>query len=672
VESWFRAWCLLAVVGTTPACHLVFGHTPGAVDVAPDTSLPDRPIGLEHRDARDAAIDAPSELAIAKPDAPRPDAPKLDAPKPDAPKPDAPKPDGPKKDLSGPDKGILCATATGDEVCTNGWCWQHPRPQGNTLHAITRIGSTRFAVGLRGTILRDQGQGWKPMSSGTTVDLYGVHGLATNAVYAVGATGTVRFWNGSSWNAFEPAPPASVVSTLRAVRKVGIELVAVGDGGLTLRFDGSKWNQAPAGTANLHAVWGDGVSDTVLVGGDSGLHRLLAGSWVPESPPAGTPSMKVRGLMGSPPAIYAVGVGGAAWRFNGSTWAEESSGTPNDLEDVAAAGSTVIAAGYSVVTERSATGTWTASSPPTRPLFGVDLDGTVATVVGWYGTIAQRESGSWSPNGERFRHLHAVWGNGTVWFAVGDDGTVLRRSAGVWQLQTSGTPVSLRGVWGAAPNDVYAVGDSGTILHYNGTSWTSMVSGRSEPLHGIVGTSASELFVVGGSGTTGLVLRRSGAGAWLPVHSTSQPLKAVSASAPTNVVVVGTAGIARRWDGSKWISLPSVGENLVSVSTRGPNDTWALVAWSGAAGAAKVHHFTGGTSWASTILPAAPLSAKAILATNTEVLVVGEGGYAASNLGGSWNTRDLGTSHGINALWPAGPFITAVGDGGGILQRCSP
>lgn len=642
-----RACFLLALLGAAPACHLVLGHRgqQAAGDLGPS---------LEGgRADRTPIRDAPGEQ----------DASELDARgKADSAFKDLPGKEAASKDLPGADEGTPTTCAVNvDAVCTNDWCWQHPLPQGNTLRAITHVGSTQFAVGVRGTILRKQAQGWKRMSSGTTVDLNGVHAAAANKIHAVGAAGTVLVCDGNAWSSFQPAPATN--AGLQAVQQVGNELLAAGAGGLTLRFAGGAWDLKLAGTSNLHAVWGDATSTTMLVGGDAGIYRLTAGSWKPE--PTMT-SIAVRGFGGSAPAIYAVGAQGAVKRWDGSGWKEESSDTPNDLEDVTSSGSATVAVGYGgVVTERSASGTWTASSPPTRPLFGVDLDAAGLTVVGWYGTIARRENGSWTTNSASTQHLRAVWGDGATWFAVGSEGTILRGSAGVWQGQPSGTSQTLRGVWGSSATDVYAVGDTGTILHYDGAGWTPMSSGTNQNLRGIVG-SATEVFAVGG-GPGGIVLRRVSGGSWNQVHTTPNSLLAVAASAPTNLVAVGTTGLAVRWNGTAWVSLPSAGETLVSVSTRGPNDTWALGTWSG--GAAKVHHFQG-TAWSPAGLPPANLTVSAILATPKQVLVAGEGGYAASNLGGSWKPIDLGTAHGIAGLWQAGNLITAVGDGGGILQYC--
>jgi len=76
------------------------------------------------------------------------------------------------------------------------------QPMG-TSAAITTIWgtptlSTIYAVGHQGHIWSNGGTGWTGMSSGTTEDLYGV-GSFQGEIHAVGARGTIRRLNGSSW-----------------------------------------------------------------------------------------------------------------------------------------------------------------------------------------------------------------------------------------------------------------------------------------------------------------------------------------------------------------------------------------------------------------------------------------------------------------------------------------
>jgi hypothetical protein len=68
-----------------------------------------------------------------------------------------------------------------------------------------------------------------------------------------------------------------------------------------------------------------------------------------------------------------------------------------------------------------------------------------------------------------------------------------------WTPQASGSPQSLRGVWGTAGNAVFVVGDAGEILHYNGTVWARQSAGASIDIRGVWGSSPTDVFAVGGA-----------------------------------------------------------------------------------------------------------------------------------------------------------------------------
>ena len=64
--------------------------------------------------------------------------------------------------LRGPlEKAPLCSE--------DGWCWSHPLPQGNSLHAVCSMSAdVAWAVGDEGTVLKttDGGQNWGRQVSG--------------------------------------------------------------------------------------------------------------------------------------------------------------------------------------------------------------------------------------------------------------------------------------------------------------------------------------------------------------------------------------------------------------------------------------------------------------------------------------------------------------------------
>ncbi len=87
-----------------------------------------------------------------------------------------------------------------------GWIWQNPLPQGNTLNDVYFVDSnTGWQVGEAGTILftDDYGESWTRQVSGTTDDILGVTFIDSNHGWAVGENGLILHTNngGNDWSA---------------------------------------------------------------------------------------------------------------------------------------------------------------------------------------------------------------------------------------------------------------------------------------------------------------------------------------------------------------------------------------------------------------------------------------------------------------------------------------
>lgn len=81
------------------------------------------------------------------------------------------------------------------------------------------------------------------MSSGTTRDLYGVWGTGPSNVYAVGASGTIRRYNGTTWSYVSSgtsytlrAVCGSGATSIFAVGRQADARCLVGAGGACRRF----------------------------------------------------------------------------------------------------------------------------------------------------------------------------------------------------------------------------------------------------------------------------------------------------------------------------------------------------------------------------------------------------------------------------------------------------
>jgi len=187
-----------------------------------------------------------------------------------------------------------------------------------------------FAVGASGTIVRYNGSGWIPMSSGTTQNLNGVWGSGPNDIFAVGNAGTIIRYNGSSWSSMS----SGTSNKLNGVwGSSSIDVFAVGASGTIVRYNGTNWSSMSSGTTqNLNGVWGSGPNDVFAVGDAGTIIRYNGSSW--SSMSSGT-TYNLRGVWGSGPNdVFAVGFNGTILHYNGTNWNPMISGAQFHLNGV--------------------------------------------------------------------------------------------------------------------------------------------------------------------------------------------------------------------------------------------------------------------------------------------------------------------------------------------------
>ncbi len=154
----------------------------------------------------------------------------------------------------------------------------------------------------------------------------------------------------------------------------------------------------------------------------------------------------------------------------------------------------------------------------------------------------------------------------------------------------------LQAVHAIASNDVWATGSAGGstyTLHWNGSLWSVVPSpngaGPANVLRGVSGKAANDVWAVGGSGTSyldyvALAMHWDGT-AWtvVPTANTSgaDPLSAVVALSPRNVIAVGSVGgapLTERWNGVAWrvVPTPAVepGAGLTAISAGRRGSLW--------------------------------------------------------------------------------------------------
>ena len=103
------------------------------------------------------------------------------------------------------------------------------------------------------------------MTSGLTVNIYGVWGSSATNVFAVGDSGNIRKYDGSTWSAMT----SGTTKRLRDVwGSAANNVIAVGEDGTIRKYNGTSWGSMTSGTTlTLQGVWGSSATNIFAVGG---------------------------------------------------------------------------------------------------------------------------------------------------------------------------------------------------------------------------------------------------------------------------------------------------------------------------------------------------------------------------------------------------------------------
>ena len=183
-------------------------------------------------------------------------------------------------------------------------------------------GTDVFAVGKSGTILHYDGSTWSPMANVTTNWLNAVWGSSGSDVFTVGfafdepKSAVILHYNGSTWS-----PMASgTTNWLSAVwGSSGTDVFAVGNYSTILHYDGNTWSSMGLGTdSSLSAVWGSSGTDVFALCGDGTIRHYDGSAW--SSMASGTTNLLYAVWGSSGTDVFAVGEYGTILHYDGSTW----------------------------------------------------------------------------------------------------------------------------------------------------------------------------------------------------------------------------------------------------------------------------------------------------------------------------------------------------------------
>lgn len=276
------------------------------------------------------------------------------------------------------------------------------------------------------------------------------------------------------------AAPVAAPFALNAIHGVAgppSVALAVGEGGAVFRLDGSTWSVVPNSltTAALNAVWFADAGEAWIAGAAGTVLRWTASAGLEDRSVAGAPDFAA--VLARDGAVWAGGKGGAMWRYQGGAWTDASLSSKADVTGMwgdAASAWAVTAAGE--VLRLDASGGWSkvVELAPLRGVVGVASrvvwlagDGVATELDDTEGTA--RLTAHPTPGQAATLSYRAIWGDArdNLWIGAHRK-ALLRWTGSVWDtvpdFDAAAAAPLIRGMWGAAPADVWAVG-ADTLLH---------------------------------------------------------------------------------------------------------------------------------------------------------------------------------------------------------------
>ncbi|MBM4187028.1 MAG: hypothetical protein FJ206_06915 [Gemmatimonadetes bacterium] len=247
-----------------------------------------------------------------------------------------------------------------------GWKTQTSSPI--LLASVTGADGASYAVGAAGTVLRRTAAGIERLAVPTRRDLYGIARRAGGGLMAVGDTGTVLISDdGRNWR-LEGVPSQVLLRSIWADPADLNAVYVVGAGGTILRRHGGGWTVVPSPRPVFYRhVHGISAELAYAVGDSGSVVRLTAAGADTMSAPT---TARLRSVWGTAPNdVVAVGENGVAIRYDGRRWYRIETGVAVELRALAGLGPTrMYAAGVDGTVLRFDGARFRALTSPTRAL----------------------------------------------------------------------------------------------------------------------------------------------------------------------------------------------------------------------------------------------------------------------------------------------------------------
>jgi photosystem II stability/assembly factor-like uncharacterized protein len=491
---------------------------------------------------------------------------------------------------------IPAAAPANVQVGSSGWLWGNPLPQGNTLRAMAFFGTTGFAVGDFGTLLKttDGGANWEGLPAGTFSNLTELQVLNDSTLVAGGGCVARRSTDGGKtftrigFTNVESDCPAD--SNLAALSFLDANLGYIFEtaGQVFQTRDGGTRFATKIAVPGTRTVGGGGVpTDAQFLSESTGFVSTSDGKIYQTTDAANSwkavneTGRAVRALAFASSSVgFAVGDGSLFLKTTdgGATWSAKDIGAPGgtNLTAVRCADEKTCVvttqAGTVIGITKDGGSTWTWPSPSTDPLFAAALASTTRVVAaGQQGATAYSNDtgGNFTPVGGRLVGQFTRVRSGTVAgsaFAPGPDGTLGRTVDGghTWTRGNVATSQDVLDVSFPTVNDGYALDVAGGVFNTNdgGQTWATLNTGSTARAHAVYAPSAGVVMVIGPTG-----VRRStdSGGSFTAVRgaAVSQTVLDGVDRAGSAIVAYGPQDVIRSTDNGKtWTAVRKPGKYI--------------------------------------------------------------------------------------------------------------
>ncbi len=210
--------------------------------------------------------------------------------------------------------------------------WESLPPCGSLgIHALNRAPSGHLlATGQLGEIHEFDGKSWhKQFDLHMDITLLSLYSDGEGFMVAAGDEGLALQWDGHDWSRMVTGTRSALYGLWGYDRD---HLLSVGDFGLVLRWNGQSWDEFSAGTEQFFFdVWGRSLEEIYVVGLSGTVAHFDGRTWRVKPTRA---RKDLLAITGCEQQIIAVGAGGVATVYDGQSWQVENTGVDLGLRDI--------------------------------------------------------------------------------------------------------------------------------------------------------------------------------------------------------------------------------------------------------------------------------------------------------------------------------------------------